>query len=76
MKNLTVLLGLTAILFSPVTLAEANATTPAQMGEVIDEKIYQAVTEQVVERMAAVSWAGAVPPRTSALISPTSTGRA
>lgn len=93
MKNLTVLLGLTVILFSPVTLAEANAdefqalreqililtqrldelekanqqpppilaqanaTTPAQMDEVIDEKVYQAVTEQVDERMAAVSWA-------------------
>ncbi len=93
MKNLIVLLGLTAILFSPVTLAEANAdefqalreqililtqrldelekanqqppailaeadgTTPAQMDEVIDEKVYQAVAEQVDKRMAAVSWA-------------------
>ena len=93
MKKLTILLGLTAILFSQTALAQvdpdelkalreqvriltqrldelekanqqtseniaqADAATTAQMNEVVEEKVDKAVTEQVDERMAAVSWA-------------------
>jgi hypothetical protein len=93
MKKLTILLGLSAILFTqtaftqvsadelqalreqimiltqrldelekanrqtPQSVAQAHETTVAQVNEVIEEKVYKAVSEQVDERMAAVSWA-------------------